>query len=73
MIRKKFQSSFIFPIYFSADYSMHVLNQYYYNVQRFGVYSLNFMKIASKVNNHNLEESYEDFLPEKTHKNFVSF
>ena len=31
------------------------------------------MKIASKVNNHNLEESYEDFLPERIHTKFCKF
>ena len=31
------------------------------------------MKIASKVNNHNLEESYEDFLLERIHPKFCKF
>ena len=31
------------------------------------------MKIASKVNNHSLEESYEDFLPERIHTKFGKF
>ena len=32
-----------------------------------------FVKIASKVNNLNLEESYEDFLPERIHTKFCKF
>ena len=34
---------------------------------------MNFVKIASKVNNHNLEELYEAFLPERIHTKFCKF
>ena len=31
------------------------------------------MKVATKINKHNLEESYEDFPPEKNHTKFCKF
>ena len=34
---------------------------------------MNFVKVASKINKHNLEESYEDFPSEKIHTNFCKF
>ena len=73
MIRKKIQSSFIFPTLqcrlFDACLKPILLNC----SEIWRPYSLNFVRIASKVNNHNLEKSCEDFLPERIHTKFCKF
>ena len=62
MIRKKFQSSFVFPTLQCRLFDTCVKPIL---LEIWSPYSLIFVKLASKVNNHNLEESYEDFQPEK--------
>ena len=73
MIRKKFHSSFIFPTLQCRLFDACVKPILLYCSEIWSPYSLNFVKIASKVNNHNLEESYEDFLPERIHTKFCKF
>ena len=73
MIRKKIQSSFIFPTLQCRLFDACVKPILLYCSDSWSPYSLNFVKIASKVNNHNLEESYEDFLPERIHTKFCKF
>ena len=69
MIRRNFNHH-SFSQYFSADYLIHVSNQYHYTTE---IWSLNFVKLASKVNIHNLEESYDNLPSEKIHRKFCKF
>ena len=73
IVRKKFHSSFIFPTLQCRLFDASVKPILLYCSEIWSPYSLNFVKIASKVNNHSLEESYEDFLPERIHTKFCKF
>ena len=73
MIRKKFQSSFIFPTLQCRLFDTCVKPILLYCTEIWSPYSLNFVKVASKSNSFNLEESYEDFLPERIHTKFCKF
>ena len=73
MTRKKIQSSFIFPTLHCRLFDTCVKPILLYYTEIWSPYSLHFVKLASKVNNYNLEESYEDFSPERIHTKFCKF
>ena len=73
MIRKKFQTSFIFPTLQCRLFNTCVTPILLYCTEIRSPCSLNFVKVALKINKHNLEESYEDFPPEKIHTKFCKF
>ena len=73
MIRKKFQSSFIFPTLQCRLFDTCVKPILLYCSEIWSPYCINFVKLASKENRYCLEESYEDFYPEKIHTKFCKF
>ena len=73
MVRQKFQSSFIFPTLQCRLSDACVKPILLYCSEIWRPYSLDFVKIASKINNHSTEESQEDFLPERIHSKFCKF
>ena len=72
MIRKKFQSSFIFPTLLCRLFDTCVKILLYCS-EIWSPYCINFVKLASKENRYCLEESYIDFYPEKIHTKFCKF
>lgn len=73
MIRRKFQSSFIFPTLQIRLFDACVKPILLYCCELWSPYNINAYKILSSTNTHYLEESYEDFLPEKIHTKFCKF
>ena len=73
MIRKKIQSSFIFPTLQCRLFDTCVKPIFLYCTEIWSPYSLNFVKVPLKSNSFNLEESYEDFLSERIHTKFCKF
>ena len=63
MIRKKFQSSFIFPTLQCRLFDTCIKPILLYCSEIWSPYCINFVKLASKENRYCLEESYEDFYP----------
>ena len=73
MIRKKFQSSFIFPTLQCRLFDACVKPILLYCSEIWSPYSLNFVKIASKVNNQTLKSHMKIFYLKEFPQNFVSF
>ena len=73
MIKRKFQSSFIFPTLQIRLFDACVKPILLYCCELWSPYSININKILSSTSTYYLEESYEDFLPEKIHTKFCKF